>query len=114
MSENPDPEAVVHEQVRAYNDGDVDAFLAHYADDAVVTELESGEVVADGREELRETYGELFEANPDLHCEVVDRIVHDEFVVDRERLTNFGDGTAEAVGVYRVEDGTIRRLWLVG
>jgi hypothetical protein len=104
------PEDVVVRQVAAYNDGDVEAFVAAFADDAVVTGFEGEEPMAVGEGEIREFYGDLFEtASPEV--EILDRIALGEYVVDHERIEQSGE-EMDAVGVYRVVDGEISRLWL--
>ncbi len=105
------PTAVVDRQVDAYNAGDPDAFAACYGENAVVASLGDGERLAEGREGIRQQWGQLFEANPDLHCEVTDELAIGEFVACRERVTGMGD-PVEALAVYRVSEGTIQRVWL--
>ena len=107
------PEAVVHRQIDAYNDGDVDAFSRCFAEQATVASLEDGEVAATGRDEIREQYGDLFEAVPELRCTVTDEFTVGAFVVGRERVTGI-DEPFDALAVYLVQDGVIQRLWLGG
>lgn len=109
--QGPTPAAVVDRQVQAYNDGDADAFAACYDEDAVVAGLGDGELLAQGREEIRERWGQLFRANPDLHCEVTDELTLGPFVVCRERVTGI-EGPIDALAVYRVDGDAIRRVWL--
>ncbi|MDH5019302.1 nuclear transport factor 2 family protein [Halobacterium rubrum] len=111
MSENSDsPETVVDRQLVAYNDGDVDAFVAEFSADAVVTGFDDEEPMAVGEREIRELYGQQFEAvSPE--AEVLSRIALGEYVVDHERVEQGGE-EMEAVGVYRIVDGEIVGLWL--
>ena len=111
MSDNRSPDQVVDEQIRAYNDRDIDAFVEWYAEDAVVARLPSGEVVAEGTAEIREGWGELFQSTPDLHCEVTDRFTMGEFVACVEDVAGM-DEPLTALGLYQVRDGKIQRLWL--
>jgi len=104
------PVDVVDRQLAAYNDGDVDAFVAEFAGDAVVTGLEDEEPMAVGEAEIRELYGQQFEAfSPEV--EILSRVSLGEYVVDHERIEQGGE-EMEAVGVYRVVDGEIAALWL--
>lgn len=97
-------------QLAAYNDGDVDAFVAEFAEDAVVTGFDDAEPMAVGEAEIQELYGQQFEAfSPE--AEVLSRIAVGEYVVDHERIEQAGE-EMEAVGVYRVVDGEIVGLWL--
>jgi imidazolonepropionase-like amidohydrolase len=110
----PNPEAVVQDQVDAYNARDIDRFVGTYAPDAVVMRLPSGEVAARGTDRLRETYGRLFGENPDLHCSVLERIVDGPIVIDHELVAGIRDRPyLHAVAIYRVEEGAIRAVWLV-
>jgi hypothetical protein len=104
------PADVVDRQLAAYNDGDVDAFVAEFADDAVIAGFAEDEPMAVGREEIRAMYGELFETvGPE--AEILDRLALGEYVVDHERVEQGGE-EMEAIGVYRVVDGEITGLWL--
>jgi hypothetical protein len=103
-------EDAVDRQVRAYNTGDVDAFIACYAE-AVVVETGDGAVVMSGREEMRERYTGLFARSPNLHAEIVTRIRVGSYVVDEEQITGRPDGAAHAVAIYRLDgDGLIDRV----
>jgi len=105
------PVDVVDRQIAAYNDGDVDAFVAEFSEDAVITGFESEEPMAVGEDEIRELYGEQFGAvSPEV--EILSRISLGEYVVDHERVERSDGEEREAVGVYRVVDGEIVRLWL--
>lgn len=105
------PVDVVDRQLAAYNDGDVEAFVAEFAEDTVVAGFDDEEPMAVGEDEIRELYGRQFEAvSPE--AEVLSRIALGEYVVDHERVEQNGGEELEAVGVYRVVDGEIAGLWL--
>ena len=104
------PVDVVDRQLAAYNDGDVEAFVTEFAEDAVVTGFEGGDPMAVGEAEIRELYGQQFEAfSPE--AEILSRIALGEYVVDHERVEQGGE-EMEAIGVYRVVDDEIVGLWL--
>jgi hypothetical protein len=104
------PADVVDRQLAAYNDGDVDAFAAEFAADAVIAGFAEDEPMAVGHEDIRAMYGELFESlGP--QAEILDRLTLGEYVVDHERVEQGGEAM-EAIGVYRVVDGEIVGLWL--
>jgi hypothetical protein len=103
-------EDAVDRQVLAYNAGDVDAFIACYAE-GVVVEAGDGAVVMSGREEMRDRYSGLFAGSPNLRAEIVTRIRVGPYVVDEERITGRRDGDAHAVAIYRLDaDGLIDRV----
>ena len=109
-----EPREMAQAQLDAYNARDVDAFVACYAPDVVVSRLPSGKVLAEGRDALRATYGKLFADAPNLHCELTNRIVHGRCVVDHEEVTGFpGREWVRAVAIYEVEEGLIRKVWFL-
>jgi hypothetical protein len=108
---------VVDAQVEAYRARDVERFLSHYADDACVVMFD-GTVMFANKDVMREQYGKLFAASPDLQVTVAGRAAAGEFVVDEEHLSGFifADQPAErtAVAVYRVVHGKIAKLMILG
>jgi hypothetical protein len=103
-------EDAVERQVRAYNEGDLEEFVACYAED-VVFEDGDGNALMSGRAEMRERYGRLFASAPSLHGEIVTRIRVGSYVVDEERITGRPDGEVHAVAIYRLDgDGLIDRV----
>lgn len=76
----------VERQVQAYNERDLEEFIACYAE-TVVIENGDGEVLMNGQEEMRERYGSLFAGSPSLHGEIVTRIRVGSYIVDEERIT---------------------------
>jgi len=107
---------VVDAQVEAYRAKDVERFLACYAEDASVVLFDGTPMFAD-RKAMREQYGKLFAASPDLQLTIANRVTAGEFVVDEEHVSgvHFGDMPTEmtALSVYRVTDGKISRLMLL-
>jgi hypothetical protein len=104
------PEEVVQRQFDAYNAKDLDAWVATYAPDAEQFELH-GTRLSNGRDEIRARMVQRF-MEPDLHAELLKRIVMGPIVIDYERVTrNFpeGRGTMEMVCVYEVRDAAIQR-----
>jgi hypothetical protein len=103
-------EDAVERQVRAYNAHDLDAFIDCYADGVVVEDADGGAVMK-GREEMRQQYGKVFAAMPNLHAEIVQRIRVGSYVVDEERVSGRPDGRLRAVAIYRLDgQGLIDRV----
>jgi hypothetical protein len=48
---------------------------------------------------------------PNLHAEVINRMVSGQTVVDHERITGLQDGVVEAIAVYQVSGKRIRAVW---
>lgn len=108
------PEAVVQRQLDAYNARDVEAFVGTYASDAALFDFPGGEANAKGLDAMRAQYGAFFAANPKLHCDVRKRIVQGRFVIDHEHVTGLANGASvDAVAIYEVRGGKIRRVWFI-
>lgn len=98
--------ATVEAQLDAFNAGDLDAFAATYADDAVVTGVSPSAIV--GIDELRAFYGPRL-ANPDLSCVIEETVLFgDRWVVAREQVVNAGIPT-ETIATFDVVNGRIAR-----
>jgi uncharacterized protein (TIGR02246 family) len=106
-------EALAQRQLDAYNARDLEAFAACFADDVEMRLLGSETVAWKGREALRKSYGPMFRDSPELHCELVNRIVMGPYVFDQEKVTGRGGGTGttRVVATYEVRDGLIARIW---
>ncbi|MGQ0612875.1 MAG: nuclear transport factor 2 family protein [Planctomycetaceae bacterium] len=106
------PEEAAQRQLDAYNARDLDAFLEVYDRDAEVRDLASGGLLMSGRETMRARYAELFDASPRLQCTLRSRIAHGAFVIDQEEVAGMRGGPpVEAVAIYEVREGSIRRVW---
>lgn len=104
------PESVVQRQLDAYNAKDIEAWLSTYAAEAEQYELH-GPSLARGHAQMRSRMQQRF-CEPDLHADLLSRVVMGNVVVDHERVTrNFpeGTGTIEMLCVYEVENGVIQR-----
>ncbi|HSP23879.1 MAG TPA: nuclear transport factor 2 family protein [Saliniramus sp.] len=107
-----DVESIVQRQLDAYNARDIDAFMAHWADDAQIFAFPST-ILADGAAEIRARHVARFE-EPDLYATLVSRMSLGNAVVDREIVTrNFpdGQGRVNVIAIYHVEDGRIAKAW---
>jgi hypothetical protein len=108
------PEAVVQNQLDAYNAHDVDALVASYADDAKLFE-HPATLLASGTVQLRERFS-LRLQEPNLHARLLKRMVMGNFVVDHELVTGAfpeGPGTVELIATYEVVSGRIANAWFL-
>lgn len=104
------PEVLVQQQLNAYNAGQTDAFMAPYHEE-VELYYYPNELFSEGKAAMRPVYERLFQQVPDLHCELVNRMVLGNKVIDYERLTGFPDGrTVEAIALYEIAEGKIKRV----
>ena len=105
--------AVVDRQHAAYNRHDLEGFLAAYADSVVIQTL-GDSVVLTGKARLRESSTGWFAEAPGARVEVVERMRLGPFVVDRQRVSGGPEGKPlEAIGIYEVREGLIRRVWTI-
>ncbi|WP_284652022.1 amidohydrolase family protein [Flavobacterium terrisoli] len=105
------PEALAQRQLNAYNVRNIDAFLEPYADDVEIYAYPD-KLVMKGKAQMRESYSKLFEETPNLHCELVGRIVQGNTVIDKERV-QFGTEITEAVAMYHIENGKIKKVYFI-
>lgn len=109
----PSPVDLAQMQLNAYNLRDLDAFLSVYSPEVEVYTFPDTPVYT-GIDEMRRIYAEFFETAPGLHCRLVNRIDYENMVVDREIVTGVpGHDTVEAVAIYEVQDGLIRKVWFI-
>ncbi len=104
------PESLAQEQLNAYNAGDIDAFLAPYSD-TVAIYMHPNELISKGKDNMRPGYEKMFTEFPDLHCELVNRIVMGNVVIDQERVTGINEGQVlQAIAIYKIEGGKISEV----
>ncbi len=101
-------EAIVQIQLNAYNDRDLEAFLNTYSPDVQVFNFPD-ELRLKGRANMREQYADFFRNTPDLHCDIKNRIVIGNKVIDEEYITANGTNFS-AVAIYEVENGKIAKV----
>lgn len=104
----PNPETIVKEQLVAYNARDIDDFVNTYTEDVQLLNFPA-ELRTKGHEEIRKGYAGFFESTPDLNCEIKNRIIIGNKVIDEEYITSNGNNFS-AVAVYEVENGKISKV----
>ena len=98
---------MANEQLTAYNNRDIEAFLAAYSDSVKVYTF-PGKLNYTGKEHMRKIYTNLFEKYTKLDCSIVSEIVHGNKVVHEESVVfDNAEKPVHAVCVYVVEDGKI-------
>ena len=90
----------------------MEGFLAHYAADSKITDLD-GNVLMD-LEAMREQYDVLFRDSPDLTARIANRIVVGDLVIDEEEIHEahhpYFPSHVHAAVAYHVTDDKIDRV----
>lgn len=105
------PESLAQKQLEAYNAHNIDAFVEPYADDVEIYGFPD-KLLYKGKETMRKDYGEFFKNTPKLHCELKNRIVQGNTVIDKEYITGAGK-TFEAVAIYQIENNKIKKVYFI-
>lgn len=106
------PEAIVGRQLDAYNDRDLERFMACWAKDARIYAWPET-LLAEDAGAIEVQHRERF-ADTTLRATLLSRTSVGELVIDREIVTRHFDGlrgTVDVMGIYEVCDGLIRRAW---
>lgn len=103
------PVVLVQKQLEAYNERDIDAFMAVFHEEISLWELNASSPSVSGFEAVKEVYNDLFEASPEIHSEVVNRSTIGKKVLDYELVTGIrgSDETMTLIMVYEIKDGKI-------
>jgi hypothetical protein len=105
------PVEPVQRQLEAYNARDLERFVSQYAEDIRVFRPPTPEPVLVGKQAFAKHYADNRFTRPNLHAEVVNRIVSGNTVVDHERITGLQAGVVDAIAVYAVSEGLIQAVW---
>ena len=105
------PEVIVDRHLDAYNRHDLDGLLSTY-DDSCAMYLLGAPRVLHTRAEMRSAIVPLFDRNPNVHSETMQRFVLGHFVVDRDRVTGVGDfGPVTMLAIYEIRRGRLVNYW---
>ncbi|MCL2169705.1 MAG: nuclear transport factor 2 family protein [Defluviitaleaceae bacterium] len=98
-------------QLAAYNSRDIDAFMANFHEDCICEDGE-GKILLKGKQAMYESYKKMFEASPNLHCNLVNRTVVGSWVLDEERVTGRAGNDTEShvMAIYKVENEIITHV----
>ena len=101
---------LVQKQLDAYNAQNIDAFLACYAEDAVLAGL-NGDVTHRGLAAIRKRHEDLFYEFPKNHARLVNRIDLGTTVIDHEQVERSPGGDRfEVAAIYTIRNDRIVRV----
>ncbi len=108
------PADPVQIQLNAYNSKDLEAFLSVYDKDVEVYTFPDS-LQYKGIDKMRELYRSFFAKAGNLYCKLVDRMTKDNIVIDRELVRTGipGRETLNAIAVYEVQNGLIKKIWFI-
>jgi len=104
--------ALVQRQLNAYNLRNIDAFLEPYADDIELYSYPD-KLIGKGKDFMRQFYSPIFEKSPDLHCEIKERIIQGNTIIDKESVVGFGKTKLEAVVIYNFGNNKINKVYII-
>ena len=103
----------VKQQLEAYNNRDIALFVDAYADSVKVYSF-PGKLLYQGRDKLEARYDVMFNTRPDLHAEIVNRMVVGNTVIDQESVTfDKKAPKVNAIAIYKVHNGKITEIYFI-
>lgn len=107
------PAYLAQQQLDAYNARDIEAFMEPYSDSLEIYNFPN-QLNGKGKENIKPGYAAMFERSPNLHCELVNRIVLGNTVIDQEKVTGIpGVELLEAIAIYKIENGKIAKVYFM-
>jgi hypothetical protein len=97
--------------LNGYNFRNIEAFLEPYAEDVEVYQYPNT-LQYKGKETMRKNYMQMFTMVPNLHCELISRMVQGNVVIDKERV-QVGKNIVEAIAIYHIENGKIAKVYFI-
>ncbi len=103
-------ENIVQAQVNAYNDRNLSKFLDCHAEDIELYRYSEEQPYSIGKEGLKNIYQDVFENSPNLHAEILNRMVMGNMVIDHEKVTGRkGVESSIIIAIYEIENGLIAK-----
>lgn len=106
----PTPVDLADQQLVAYNAHNLEAFLAPYAEDVEIYDLETGKLRVKGKEAMRKYYNFLNEVKT-LYCNLLNRIVQGNIVVDHEEIWAENGRRFYGLAIYEIKGNKISKVW---
>ena len=105
------PDSIVQLSLNAYNNHDFELFMSYFSEDIEMYNLNECEPNVSGIEAVGERYKKYFDASPELHSEIKNRIVFENKVIDYEYITGARGSSEpfELIFMYEIEGDKIIR-----
>ena len=103
------PTILAQQQLNAFNAHDLEAFLEPYAEDVEIYTFPST-LEMKGKVEMRKNY-QFVTQLPKLYCNLINRIVQDNMVIDQEEVFGIGEKPVYGLAIYIIEKGKIKKVY---
>lgn len=104
-------EAIIQQQLEAFNTKNMDAFVETFDSEVEAYDFPN-KIYVQGKKQLQTVFSDFFAQTPDLHCDIKNRIIIGNVVIDEEYLTVNGDNF-NAIVIYEIENGKISKMTTV-
>lgn len=106
------PEKIVQKNLDAYNSLDIETFMSCFHNEIKMYNYGIEKPSAQGLEEVRKIYHNLFEQSPKLQSTIIKRIVFENKIIDHESITGRlgNEDPIEMVLIYEVEEEKIIKI----
>lgn len=100
------PEQVVQKQLDTYNARDIEGFMTVMSRDVQLFEYGQPSPTAQGADAIRRLYAQLFQNSPQLHSNLINRMVIGNKVIDHESIVgrNGNPAAIELIVIYKVNE----------
>ncbi|MEP6926077.1 MAG: hypothetical protein ABI834_00505 [Ginsengibacter sp.] len=66
-----------------------------------------------GKPDMEKQYKQMFNSLPDLHCEIKERIIQNNIVIDKESVSGGGKIKIERTAIYHIENNKITKVYFI-
>ena len=113
MAQTFDPAGFVQRQLDAYNARDLERFVREYTEDVVVYRIPDPNPFIVGRAALAAHYRDNRFGLPELHANLVNRMVFGNKVIDHELVFGVPGAPLDVAAIYEVSNEGISKVWFV-
>lgn len=106
------PADLVNRQINGYNARDIEAFLEPYAEDVELYSFPD-KLIGKGKADMRRNYGEMFKTTPELHCEIKNRIIQGNIIIDMEHVFIKKGQVIDGPVIYHIDNGKISKVYFI-
>ncbi|MDE3214654.1 MAG: nuclear transport factor 2 family protein [Bacteroidota bacterium] len=107
-----DPAELVQKQVNGYNYGNIDVFMDPYADNVGLYQFPDL-LLSTGKAAIMNRMESMFKKYPHLHCQITQRLVQGNYVIDKETISGMNHGETAGTVVYEIAHKKIAKVFLM-